>query len=261
MITKRLKLRLTHTVGLALLVISQHSLAADGKFSASMGLDYSSGDYGSTQDTDVWATPISLKYKTDSWSLRVSTSWLQVTGPNNVTPDGEFIGIGSGSRRTTEQGIGDVNLSATYNLLDDRNYLMGLDVIGKVKIPTADEDKFLGTGKTDYGLNLEAFKTIGNWSPYWNVGYKWKGDPNNLDYKNVWSSSLGFDFQVNRNLSIGLGYDWQQKVTNFSQNTQEASAYLNYYLNDQNKLNFYVVTGYSDASPNWGSGLVLAHYF
>jgi predicted porin len=232
---------------------------SNGRFSISVGADYSSGDYGASEDTDVWAIPISLKYRTGVWRLGISTSWLHVTSPNTVDADGNFIG--SGGKKNTEAGMGDVHLSAAYALLDDRDYLVGLDVIGKVKIPTADENKFLGTGKVDYGLNLEAFKTINNWTPYWNVGYKWKGDPSDINYKNMWSTSLGFEYQVNHDLIVGAGYDWQQKVTQFSQNAQETSVYTNYHLNNTNKLNFYLLTGYSDASPDWGSGLVLVHYF
>jgi predicted porin len=238
---------------------AQLSTPSDGRFSVSVGADYSSGDYGASEDTDVWAMPIGLKYRTGLWSFGISTAWLRVTSPNTVNADGEFIG--GGGKKTTEKGIGDVNLSASYNLLDDRDYLVGLDIIGKIKLPTADEDKFLGTGKTDYGLNFEVFKTIHYWTPYWNVGYKWKGDPNGINYKNVWSSSLGFDYQMNNDLTLGISYDWQQKVTQFSQNAQETSAYASYYLNDKNKLNFYLLAGYSDASPSVGSGLVLVHYF
>jgi Putative MetA-pathway of phenol degradation len=249
-------------------LISQTSLAVEstesialskGRFSVSVGTDYSSGDYGANEDTEIWAIPIGLKYRIGAWRFGLSTAWLHVTSPNTVDADGNFIG--SGGKKTTETGIGDVYLSSSYSLIDDRDYLVGLDVIGKVKIPIADEDKFLGTGKVDYSLNLEIFKSINHWTPYWNVGYKWKGDPSGINYKNVWATSLGFEYLVNRDLTLGASYDWQQKVTRFSQNAQEASAYANYYLNDNNKLNFYVLTGYSDASPNWGGGLVLLHYF
>jgi hypothetical protein len=238
---------------------TQSNKPSSGRFSVSVGADYSSGNYGASEDTDVWAIPISLKYRTGAWRFGASTSWLHVTSPNNVDADGNFIG--SGGKKNTETGIGDVHLSAAYALLDDRDYLVGLDIIGKIKIPTADENKFLGSGKTDYGLNLEVFKTISHWTPYWNVGYKWKGDPSGINYKNMWSTSLGFEYQVNRDLIVGAGYDWQQKVTQFSQNAQETSVYSNYHLNDTNKLNFYLLSGYSDASPDWGSGLVLVHYF
>jgi Putative MetA-pathway of phenol degradation len=239
--------------------LTQSTAPADGRFSVSIGADYSSGDYGAAENTDVWAIPISLKYRTGLWRFGLSTSWLRVTSPNNVNADGEFVG--SGGAKTTETGMGDVYLSTSYNLLDDSDHMLGLDVIGKVKIPTANENKFLGTGKTDYSLNFEVFKTIHNWTPYWNVGYKWKGDPSGIDYNNVWSSTLGFDYQMNHKLTLGASYDWQQKVSQFSQNVHEISIYSSYRLNEKNKLNFYLLTGFNDASPNWGSGLVLVHYF
>lgn len=232
---------------------------AHNRFSISIGADYSSGDYGVSEDTDIWAIPISLKYRTGAWRFGLASAWLHISSPNNVNADGEFIG--SGGAKTTETGIGDLSLSAAYNLLDDRDYLAGLDIIGKIKLPTADENKFLGTGKTDYALNVEVFKTINAWTPYLNVGYKWKGDPSGINYNNVWNSAIGADYQMNRDLSLGASYDWQQKISRFSQNVQELSIYLSYRLNPQNKLNFYLLSGHGDSSPNWGSGLVLVHYF
>ena len=231
----------------------------DGRFSMFVGTSYDTGDYGDPLDTDVWVIPIGLKYKTGLWSFGISTSWLHVKSPNIVDADGNFIG--GGGARTTEQGIGDINLSVKYNLLDDRNYFAGLDITGKLKIPTADEDKFLGSGKTDFGFNVEAYKTINDWTPYWNIGYKWKGDPDRIDYNNVWSTSLGLDYKVNHDLILGASYDWQSKVTRFSDNVQEASIYANYYVNDNNKLNFYLLAGNGDSSPKWGTGLTLVHFF
>jgi hypothetical protein len=232
---------------------------SDGRFSMSIGAGYDTGDYGDTIDTDVWVLPIGLKYRTGLWSFGVSTSWLHVKSPNTVDADGNFIG--AGGARTTEQGIGDVNLSVSYDLLDNINNVVGLDVKTRLKIPTADEDKFLGSGKTDFGLNLEAYKTISNWTPYLNVGYRWKGDPEGINYNNVWSTSLGADYKVNRDLIVGAAYDWQQKVTQFSDNVKEASVYANYYLNDNNKLNLYLLAGSGDSSPSWGTGLTLVHFF
>ena len=256
-------MRISQLLGISILLTCQQAFAVDGRLSSTLGLDYSSGDYGASQDTDVWAIPISLKYRNDSWNIRASTSYLRVTSPNFVTPEGDFIGTGNATstKRVTEEGVGDINIAGTYNLLDDRNYAMGLDVSAKIKIPTADKDKFLGTGKTDFGLNAEIFQSFDEWSPYLNVGFKWRGDPKGFNLKNVWSSSIGTDYRINNSFNVGVGYDWQQKTTNFAENVQEASAYVNCRINDNNKANFYVLGGFSNASPNFGSGLVLIHYF
>lgn len=253
-------MRISTIISMGVLLSSQPVFAADGVFSFTTGLDYSSGDYGNSQDTDVWAIPFSVKYKADKWNVRVSTSYLRVTSPSFVTPEGDFVGTGI-TRRVTEEGIGDVSIAGTYNLLDDRDYFVGLDVTARVKIPTADEDKFLGTGKTDYGLNAEIFKPIGNWTPYWNVGYRWRGDPSGFNLKNVWSSGIGTDYYINDNWSVGGSYDWQQKTNKFVNNAQETSAYVNYRINDNNKVNLYLLNGYSDSSPNFGGGVLLTHFF
>ena len=88
-------MRVSHVLGISMLLACQQASALDGKFSSTIGLDYSSGDYGASQDTEVWAVPMSLKYRTDTWNIRASTSYLKVTSPNFVTPDGDFIGTGN----------------------------------------------------------------------------------------------------------------------------------------------------------------------
>jgi opacity protein-like surface antigen len=233
--------------------------AADGKLSVNLGLDYSSGHYGGQTRTETWALPVSLKYRTDAWSLRVSTAWLRVQGAGNVTPDGDPLNT-SGSVSTTE-GMGDVTASLSYNLIDERSHWAGLDVGGKIKFGTADETQSLGTGEDDYTLHAELFKPLSGWTPFLRLGYKWKGDPASIEYRDVWLGSLGTDIRISPTLSFGGSYDWQQAVTQTSSPTREAMLYLNFRLGTASKLNVYAVGGFSDASPDWGSGFILTHTY
>jgi hypothetical protein len=233
--------------------------AADGQFTVGMGLDYSSGTYGGATTTETWALPLSLKYRTDSWNVRLSTAWLHVRGDGNVTPDGDPLST-PGSATTTE-GMGDLTTSLTYNLVDERTHWAGLDISGKIKFGTASTAKFLGTGKNDYTLHAELFKPLDKWTPFLGLGYKWKGDPDAIEYRNVWLASLGTDYRISPTLSAGGSFDWQQAVTATSEPTREAMLYLNFRLNDGNRLNLYAVGGFSHASPDWGSGLTFSHRF
>ncbi len=52
--------------------------AADEYIQVSTGIDYSSGDYGDTVDTDFLAVPVSVKYQSDNFYLRASTSWVDI---------------------------------------------------------------------------------------------------------------------------------------------------------------------------------------
>lgn len=234
--------------------------ADDGKLVANVGADYSSGNYGSPSKTETWALPLSLKYRTDTWSLRVSTAWLRVKGNGNVTPEGDPLNAPRTS--STTEGWGDIVTTATYNVLDEQTTWVGLDISGKIKFGTASAEKSLGTGKNDYSLQAEFFKPLKNqWTPFMSVGYKWKGNPQTIQYRDVWLGSVGADHRISPALSFGGSYDWQQAVTTTSAPIREAMLYLNFRLNAASRLNLYAVGGFSRASPDWGSGLIYSRLF
>ena len=238
---------------------SPSAQAADEKLIVNLGLDFSSGDYGGQTRTDTWALPISLKYRTNDWSVRISTAWLRVQGDGNVTPDGDPLST-TGSTSINE-GMSDITAGMTYNLVDERAAWAGVDITGKIKFGTASTEKSLGTGKNDYTLQGEVFKPLGNWMPYLNLGYKWKGDPDAIEYRNVWLGSVGADYRLTSTLSLGGSYDWQQAVTRTGSATSETLLYLNFRLSAASRLNLYAVGGFSQASPDWGSGMTLSHRF
>ncbi|MDO7833834.1 hypothetical protein Q4610_02140 [Sphingobium sp. HBC34] len=56
----------------------------------STGLNFSTGDYGDTQDTKVYSAPVAVTYKRGGLKLRVSVPWVRVEGPASLlqTPEG-----------------------------------------------------------------------------------------------------------------------------------------------------------------------------
>lgn len=240
-------------------MFSSLSYLADGKLNLFTGFEYSSGDYGEKIDTQIWTVPLTLKYRNGPLTAKLSTSWLHVTGPGTVTPEGDPI-PGSG-KKTTEQGMGDVYATLAWNLLDERDHVMGMDVGAKVKFGTADEDKYLGTGENDYALQAEVFKPVGAWYPSIKLGYNWKGDPSGIDYRNVWYGSVGTDYRLSKTYSVGGYYDWRQKLTSGGNQIKELMVYFHTHINDSNKLNVYMLTGFTDSSPDWAAGLSLNHRF
>ncbi|MFB0874267.1 MULTISPECIES: hypothetical protein [unclassified Sphingobium] len=56
----------------------------------STGLNFSTGDYGDTRDTKVYAAPVAVTYKRGGLKLRVSVPWVRVEGPASLlqTPEG-----------------------------------------------------------------------------------------------------------------------------------------------------------------------------
>ena len=117
------------------------------------------------------------------------------------------------------------------------------------------------TGKNDFAVFAEVSKPIQAWYPFVKLGYSWRGDPTGQDYSNVWFGSAGADYRISKTMSAGLYYDWREQLTATGSEISEATAYLNMRINDSNKLNVYAISGFSDASPDWGIGMMLTHAF
>ncbi|MBB4613423.1 hypothetical protein [Novosphingobium taihuense] len=67
-----------------------------GVWRASVGVNYSEGDYGDTQSTKVVSAPVALKYRKGGFSIRVSVPWVHIDGPGSIldTPQGRDAGFG-----------------------------------------------------------------------------------------------------------------------------------------------------------------------
>jgi outer membrane protein OmpA-like peptidoglycan-associated protein len=90
-------------------------------------------------------------------------------------------------------GFGDIKVGAKYKLLDDyRSDQVGLAVKAYVKLPTADEQKGLGTGKTSYGADLILSKSLNRAADiHASIGYEINSDPDNLKIGDAFKWGVG----------------------------------------------------------------------
>lgn len=243
-------------MGLAMPAMAQDS---DDYFQLGTGLDYSSGDYGEVDDTTMLAIPVSARLQTGAFSLRASINWLSIRGPDGVIPGDGGVTPGSGSGTVSRRtGIGDVNLAASYSIpISSSTYL---DLTGKAKLPTADEDKFLGTGTTDFTAQGEISQIFGNVTASVRAGRRFNG--NNIDFQleDVWLAGAGLYLQSG-DVAFGLDYDWREGSQTGAPNRSEAAASMTYALNPAIRLQTYGYTGFSDGSPDIGGGLQLLYRF
>lgn len=223
----------------------------------STGFDYSSGSYGLSSDTDIMYIPFSVKYETFPWKLKLTVPYVRITGPGGVVAgaDGPIVIGESTTRRTTEEGLGDVVVYASYSLDSVFKSSLLIDLLGKVKIGTADETKGLGTGENDFSMQMDIAKKIDGLTPFATVGHKVTGDSEELKLKDIWYSSLGVDYKINSALSSGLSFDYKQATTTSSEDSREGIAYLNWKLNSISSIMGYATTGFSDGSPESGLGV------
>ncbi len=225
----------------------------------STGFDYSEGDYGDTEDTNILYVPSSIKLTYGPWAAKVTVPYLFIEGLGSVIGEEGIIDVASGSVLKDDDGIGDVVTSLTYTEDIDAQDIY-LDFTGKAKIPIADEDKGLGTGETDYTLTIDVTKVVGKASVYGGVGRKFVGKNSDLDLDNVWMLNVGADYQVLPKTNIGLSYDFRQSAGD-GDNPSEITGYVNYKITDRVSLQLYGVGGLSDGSPDMAVGSQISYKF
>jgi hypothetical protein len=244
-------------------MLTMPSAFADTGITVGSGIDYSSGKYGGTSSTDILYVPVYAKYEGDTLGLKVTVPYLRITSPGTVIIVGDRpVAVSSPSApRTTESGLGDVVLAGTWSAYNNREAGVLLDVVGKLKLPTADESKGLGTGKTDYALQLDAVKQWGSLSALATVGYRWMGNPPGIELKDVWYASSGFAYKLRPETSVGLLYDYRQRTSTNGSPQSEITAYVSQRVSSHTKLQLYAIGGFADGSPDWGAGLMIAQTF
>jgi Putative MetA-pathway of phenol degradation len=87
-----------------------------------------------------------------------------------------------------EFGIGDVELAARYRFFTSYQGAAALE--GFVKLPTADEDKGLGTGVTDAGITFLASRSWGPNLWNFNLGGEFAGVPDATSNEARWTTVL-----------------------------------------------------------------------
>ena len=251
-------------VGAACCFLASTAVQAEdsARYSLSAGIDFSSWDYGSSANTDIWFLPVSFKYERGPSTLRLTVPYIRVTAPSGGTligydDQGRPIYSGTGPR-TTEQGLGDVVLAYTHSLFEQPRENFLANIGARVKFATADEDKGLGSGKNDYGAFAEVYYLAGAATPFAIVEYRVNGDPADIDLRNIWQGTLGLAYQLSDRNSVGALWDLRQSLTPGGDGMNEMTAYWTHKFGGGYKLQTYGVVGFGGISPDYGLGLTVS---
>ncbi len=284
----------TLILGSALAAAAGPALAGENSTRLSVAYYLSSGDYGLSTNTDTEYVPISLDYYRGPWSFNLTVPYVRISGFGTVTmgpsgpiqvshtPGGGMFGVygagfspmgNSGATTTTtttttttltkvtESGLGDITAAVGYSFLPAAADGLLIEVNGRVKFPTADENKGLGTGEFDYSAQVDLSKPFGALTPFVTAGYTITGDSDRINYNNVFYSSIGASYSLTDAVSVKASYDYRQKATDDADNAEEASVSLSWLMNDTWSATVSGSTGFTNASPDWSGGLEVAMSF
>ena len=252
--------------------VDQREPYAERNWQVGFSPSYLAGDYGTGSTTTITYLPFSVRRLFENGDLTFVMPFLCVTSngsvtvvggrPNRVNKSGT-TGAGAGGKgkkpgnleptSSTDCGIGDLIFRGRYYLVDEREWVPTIAVTGRVKVPTADSDRGLGTGEFDESVGVEVSKKlIGNWLGFMDFGYTFIGDPPDVNLRNQWYYDVGVGYNLTKNLLASLYYEEYRAVIEGLSNPRDLLFAMNYKATEALRLNVSTLVGLSDGAPDYG---------
>lgn len=230
----------------------------DARFSLSAGVDITSGTYGGDEDIEDTYIPLTATVDYGRFSFRLTVPHLSVRSPEGTILDPDGVPLPGTGEVTTKSGLGDVVGRATiYDVIYSERLGFAMDLTGKIKLGTADEAKGLGTGESDYSVHADFYKFVDRLTLMSSVGYKFRGDPADIDLRNVLVASVGGTYKFAGNVNGGLFYDYSESAISGNDALRELTGLISHRISDDWRLQVYVMSGLTDSSPDWGAGVTV----
>jgi hypothetical protein len=239
---------------------------------------YSSGNFGTDTTSSFLYAPISIRrfFKdgdvalvipfvtatTDGGTTLVGGNPVRVdnSGPGSGSSTGcSNSGQGSGNcltgrapgQNATESGLGDIILRGRYYLVEEKDWTPLIAITGRLKLPTADETRGLGTGKMDEGVGTEVSKRLGdNWITFLDGGFNIIGRPDGLNLRNQWWYDVGGGYYFAKNLLGTVYFEEYRSLVSGTQNIRDVFFGMSYRASSEWRFNGGVAVGLSNGAPD-----------
>lgn len=257
----------------ALLIASTTAAANNPKparWTMGTGAHWLSGDYGLTESTYLRAFPLSLTWRQAPWKFKLNTSYVGITGPGSLV-DGNPNASTNDSQndpnntndtynnRDSATGIGDTTLTLTWQKPHPLFHKVWADFSLGIKLPTADEDKGLGTGATDYRLKLDLAKRWRAFTGFSTVGYKFRGTSTIRPLDDAPWVTLGMTTLCGKRQRCGFFYDHTWPAIDTNSARSELTFFWQRAWTKRWKTTLYILGGLNEDSPDIGAGLQLKY--
>jgi len=234
-------------------------------FQLKFGAGYDQGDFGTSETTHTVYAPVTLRYLGEHFDVGVTASLIYLDSPRDVTVvDGRPTVTGQATGRDQVAGIGDTIIRARYFLVDDPgpgSWYGGFAPFVKVKLPTGDEDRGLGTGEYDFGLGVEFDKQFADiFFIFGDVSYTFMGDPPGQNFRDRPGASLGLGVRLGT-VTASAMLDWRRAILSGNDDPLEVLAALAVKASPTTTITPYAFMGLTDGSPDWGIGIEVSYRF
>lgn len=250
-------------VGVLLVALAASSHA--NYFLVRTGAFYDTGDFGTSRNFHTWYFPVTVKGVYDPFDVSLTAAWVYLTTQQRLAlaegipnPSGEL------PPQTSASGPNDTVLRVRYFLLKDpggSSLIPALSPYLKVKFPSGNPDKQLGTGRADYGFGLTFDKMLEPFYLYGDAGYTIVGKPPGEDLQNRPSAGIGAGFFANKRASLSAELDWRKALVKGFDDPFDLIGIFGYKLSSSIQLGVYGLKGLSNGSPQYGGGADISYKF
>ena len=207
---------------------AQESREDDGRAyrrSLNLGVGRFEGEYGLPAETTFDVLNFNARWYLPRGQLQVSAPYLRLAGPAGVqlvAGQPVVVPVG-GEERREESGFGDTVLQGEYYLRTGSTTSPW--VIGRLrlKLPTGDEDKRLGTGAADVEIGVGLVRQYGTFNWLADFGYTVVGSSSSYDLENVFRVGTGVSRAFGERTS---GYVYLENRTNAVERSDDRRSFI-----------------------------------
>jgi len=225
------------------------------EFKLDTSLVYTRGSYGLPADTDIFIALVSPTYEATDWRLQAMLPYVWLNGPASVVGN---AGTSLVSRH--ESGVGDASIAGAWKFIqgtDGWNASLG----AKVKLPTADDTKGLGTGKIDTAFEADVSRKLGSLTPFGTLGYEFLGESERYPMKDGLFATAGVVATTSEKTSVGIAGNWRQPTISGGSSAAELMGFFQEKITATSHIQIFILHGYTDASPEIAVGATLGLAF
>ncbi|HEY6012344.1 MAG TPA: hypothetical protein VIX18_12850 [Nitrospirota bacterium] len=221
--------------------------AEEGRGYLEVSGGYKTADFGTPTRSDLYYVTPTLGYVAPRYDMSVAVPYLFLTDKT------------SGST-ASESGVGDVVLRGGRVFVPEGDGGFSLDGALALKLPTADKNKALGTGETDFGAFISMHQRFDNIKLSLLSGYIKIGDPPSVNYNDIYLYGVGIARIFGRT-ELYTSFEGRRAVVPGARNPQELNVGFFYVLNADYAFKGSAFKGLNDGGPDFGTNIGVVRWF
>lgn len=230
------------------------------EWKASPSLIYAQGQFETGQTNRLTQIPLEFRRYLNKGNVSVAASFISLETTGETAPvNGRLRQLRRSYAKamapggaTTNSGLGDIDVSGRYYLVDEAAGAPAIDLMMAIKLPTADESKGLGTGEFDVGFGLEMSKWLDSrYAFYLDWSYLLAGDPEDVNLNNQIAYDIGAGVKVFPKFLASVFYEEATPLLGETSSSRSLALRGNYRLDRARRLLGGLSLGLSSGAPDF----------